>query len=63
MGGDGHVWTEAQEVTSVGLLVLGTVWYRADTAHWEQGLVGNRRTRETEYVYNSDMEQAGLNLC
>lgn len=38
VGWNGHVWAETQEVTFVGLLILATVWYRAHTADWKQGL-------------------------
>lgn len=42
MGGDGHIWAEAQEVTLVGLLILSTVWDGAHAANWEQRLMGNQ---------------------
>lgn len=39
MGGNWHIWAEAQEITFVGLLILRTVWDRAHTADWKQRLM------------------------
>lgn len=46
VGGNGHIWAEAQEVTLVGLLILGTVWDGSHTANWKQRLMGN----QTEFL-------------
>lgn len=45
MGRNWHIWAEAQEVTLVGLLVLGAVRDRSHTADRKQGLMGNRKPR------------------
>lgn len=45
MAGNWHVWAEAQEVTFVGLLILGAVRDRAHTSDWKQRLTGNQRSR------------------
>lgn len=51
MGGNWHIWAEAQEVTFVGLLILSTVWDRTHTADWEQRLMGNQKFRlGTEFL-------------
>lgn len=42
MGGNGHIWAEAQEVTLVGLLILSTEWDGSHTANWKQRLMGNQ---------------------
>lgn len=45
MGGDWHLWAEAQEVTFVGLLILSRVGDGTHTAHRKQRLMRNQKFR------------------
>lgn len=42
MGRNGHVWTQTQEVTFVGLLILRAVRHWAHTAHRQQRLMESK---------------------
>lgn len=47
MGGNWHIWAEAQEVTFVGFLILSTVRDRTHTANGKQRLMGNQKVTLT----------------